>query len=392
MKKMNKLALLALALTVGVGVQAKVMESSVATVNGRPVLSSEYDSYLSGVVEQYKVAAPQILQQPYAQDVLGREVLKELISKELLYQAADEAKIQVKDSDIDAGINEIKARFMVDEKTGKEDPKGADKRFSEALKKQHMSLKTYKEKIKKDIAVRKLVEQRITTTVKPVEEADVKALYSDVETCLKGNTKKMKALEQKDPARFKEAMAIAAKLKQLTAEQVRIGHIYLAVTKDMKPEEVKAKEETAKKIKKELDGGKEFSTAVKEYTEDKAALASGGDMILIKGIAPKALDQQAFSLPVGEVSAPIKTDVGFHIIKIKEKRAEKQIGYDDIKRDLAQYLAQQKIQTTLAAYIGELYDKADVKITKTFESDKLLEEAAKADKTAKKETSKESKK
>lgn len=392
MKKMNKLALLALALTVGVGVQAKVMESSVATVNGRPVLSSEYDSYLSGVVEQYKVAAPQILQQPYAQDVLGREVLKELISKELLYQAADEAKIQVKDSDIDAGINEIKARFMVDEKTGKEDPKGADKRFSEALKKQHMSLKTYKEKIKKDIAVRKLVEQRITTTVKPVEEADVKALYSDVETCLKGNTKKMKALEQKDPARFKEAMAIAAKLKQLTAEQVRIGHIYLAVTKDMKPEEVKAKEETAKKIKKELDGGKEFSTAVKEYTEDKAALASGGDMILIKGIAPKALDQQAFSLPVGEVSAPIKTDVGFHIIKIKEKRAEKQIGYDDIKRDLAQYLAQQKIQTTLAAYIGELYDKADVKITKTFESDKLLEEAAKADKAAKKETSKESKK
>lgn len=392
MKKMNKLALLALALTVGVGVQAKVMESSVATVNGRPVLSSEYDSYLSGVVEQYKVAAPQILQQPYAQDVLGREVLKELISKELLYQAADEAKIQVKDSDIDAGINEIKARFMVDEKTGKEDPKGADKRFSEALKKQHMSLKTYKEKIKKDIAVRKLVEQRITTTVKPVEEADVKALYSDVETCLKGNTKKMKALEQKDPARFKEAMAIAAKLKQLTAEQVRIGHIYLAVTKDMKPEEVKAKEEAAKKIKKELDGGKEFSTAVKEYTEDKAALASGGDMILIKGIAPKALDQQAFSLPVGEVSAPIKTDVGFHIIKIKEKRAEKQIGYDDIKRDLAQYLAQQKIQTTLAAYIGELYDKADVKITKTFESDKLLEEAAKADEAAKKETSKESKK
>lgn len=392
MKKMNKLALLALALTVGVGVQAKVMESSVATVNGRPVLSSEYDSYLSGVVEQYKVAAPQILQQPYAQDVLGREVLKELISKELLYQAADEAKIQVKDSDIDAGINEIKARFMVDEKTGKEDPKGADKRFSEALKKQHMSLKTYKEKIKKDIAVRKLVEQRITTTVKPVEEADVKALYSDVETCLKGNTKKMKALEQKDPARFKEAMAIAAKLKQLTAEQVRIGHIYLAVTKDMKPEEVKAKEETAKKIKKELDGGKEFSTAVKEYTEDKAALASGGDMILIKGIAPKALDQQAFSLPVGEVSAPIKTDVGFHIIKIKEKRAEKQIGYDDIKRDLAQYLAQQKIQATLAAYIGELYDKADVKITKTFESDKLLEDAAKADEAAKKESSKESKK
>lgn len=396
MKKTNLTALLALALAFGVGAQAKVMESSVATVNGQPVLSSEYDSYLEGVVEQYKIAAPQFLQQPYAQDVLGREVLKELISKELLYQAADEAKIQVKDSEVDGGINEIKARFIVDEKTGKEDPKGADKRFTEALKKQHMSLKAYKEKIKKDIAVRKLMEQRITATVKPVEEADVKALYEDVEVCMKGNTKKMKALEKKDPARFKEASAIAAKLKQLTAEQVRIGHIYLAVTKDMKPEDVKKKQELAVKIKAEIDGGKDFSTAVKEYTEDKTALASGGDMILIKGIAPKEIDSKAFSLAVGKVSDPIKTDLGYHIIKIKEKRAERQIGYDDVAKDLAQYLAQQKIQNAMGEYIGELYDKADVKITKTFESDKLIEEAlaqqqAQAQKADKKEVKAEEK-
>ena len=377
MKKTKLTALLALALALGVGAQAKVMESSVATVNGQPVLASEYDSYLQGVVEQYKVAAPQFLEQPYAQDVLGREVLKELISKELLYQAADEAKIQVKDSEVDSGINEIKARFIVDEKTGKEDPKGADKRFTEALKNQHMSLKAYKEKIKKDIAVRKLMEQRITSTVKPVEEADVKALYEDVEICMKGNSKKMKALEKKDPARFKEASAIAAKLKQLTAEQVRIGHIYLAVTKDMTPEQVKEKEKLAVKIKGEIDGGKDFSAAVKEYTEDKAALASGGDLILIKGIAPKEIDSKAFSLAVGKVSDPIKTDLGYHIIKIKEKRAERQIGYDDVAKDLAQYEAQKKIQTAMGEYINELYEKADVKVTKTFESDKLLEQAAK---------------
>lgn len=396
MKKTNLTALLALVLAFGVGAQAKVMETSVATVNGQPVLSSEYDSYLEGVVEQYKIAAPQFLEQPYAQDVLGREVLKELISKELLYQAADEAKIQVKDSEVDSGINEIKARFIVDEKTGKEDPKGADKRFTEALKKQHLSLKAYKEKIKKDIAVRKLMEQRITATVKPVEEADVKALYEDVEICMKGNTKKMKALEKKDPARFKEASLIAAKLKQLTAEQVRIGHIYLAVTKDMKPEDVKKKEELAVKIKAEIDGGKDFSAAVKEYTEDKAALASGGDMILIKGIAPKEIDSKAFSLAVGKVSDPIKTDLGYHIIKIKEKRAERQIGYDDVAKDLAQYLAQQKIQNAMGEYIGELYDKADVKVTKTFESDKLIEEAlakqqAQAQKADKKEVKAEEK-
>ena len=395
MKKMNKFLLPALALCLAAGAQGKVMESSVATVNGKPVLASDYDTYYEGVIEQYQAAAPQFLEQPYAKDFLGKEVLKELISKELLYQAADEAKITVKDSEVDEGINEIKTRFIVDE-DGKQDPKGADKRFNEALKKQGMSFKTYKNKLSKDIAVRKLMEEKLKATVKPVEEADAKALYANVEAVMKNNTKKIKALEKEDPAKLKEAQAIAAKLKQLTGEQVRIGHIYLAVTKDMKPEDAKKKEELAKQIKKEIDNGMDFSTAVKKYTEDKNALASGGDMILIKGVAPKAIDEKAFSLAVGKVSDPIKSDVGYHIIKIKEKRAERQIGYDDVAKDLAQYLAQQKIQNAMGEYIGELYDKADVKVTKTFESDKLIEEAlakqqAQAQKADKKEVKAEEK-
>ena len=365
-----------LAATLGVNAQAKLMESSVATVNGRPVLASEYDAFLESVVEQYKATSPAALEQPYATDILGREVLKELISKELLYQAADEAKIVVKDSEIDAGINEIKTRFIIDEKTGKEDAKGADKRFNEALKKQGMTLKRYREKIKKDIAVRKLMEEKLRETIKPVEEADAKELYDRVEAVLKNNTKKLKALEKEDPAKLQEAQLIAAKLKQLTAEQVRIGHIYLAITKDMKPEDVKKKEALANQIKKEIDGGLDFSAAVKKYTEDPATVTTGGDMILIKGIAPKAIDDKAFTLAVGKVSAPIKSDVGYHIIKIKEKRAEKTIQFEDVARDLGQYLAQQRVQQAMTQYMEDLYNKADVKITKTFEVDKVAAEQA----------------
>ena len=389
MNKTNKFLLPVLALCLAAGAQGKVMESSVATVNGKPVLASDYDLYYEGVIEQYQAAAPQFLEQPYAKDFLGKEVLKELISKELLYQAADEAKITVSDSEVDEGINEIKTRFIVDDE-GKQDPKGADKRFTEALKKQHMTLKSYKEKIKKDISVKKLMEAQIKATVEPVEEADVKALYANVEAAMNNNEKALKKLEKEDPMKLREAQLIAAKLKQLTAEQVRVGHIYLAVTPETSKEDAKKKEELAKQIKKELDGGMDFSAAVKKYTEDKTALASGGDMILIKGIAPKEVDQAAFSLAVGKVSDPIKTDIGWHIIKIKEKRAEKEIGYDDISRDLAQYVAQQKIQTALGEYVNGLADKADIKVTKTFEVDAAIEaEAAKrAQEEAKKEAAK----
>ena len=392
MNRTSKWLLPVLGLCLATGIQAKVMESSVATVNGQPVLASEYNNYYQTILEQYQATAPQFLEQPYAKDLLGKEVIKELISKELLYQAATEAKIQVKDSEMDAAISEVKNRFIVDDK-GKQDPKGAEKRFNEALKKQHMTLKSYKEKLNKDIAVKKLLESHVQANAKPVEEADVKALYSDIEAVLKNKTKTISKLEKENPARLREAQLIAAKLAQLTAEQVRVGHIYLAVTKDMPAAEAQKKADLAKQIKKELDGGMDFSAAVQKYTEDKAALANGGDMILIKGIAPKEIDNAAFTLPVGKVSAPIKTDLGWHIIKVKEKRAKQEVTYDMIAQDLAQYLAQQRIQMTMVEYINGLADKADIKVTKTFEVDKEIEKAAaeRAAQEAKKEAEKATK-
>lgn len=369
---MNNILVALLAVTLGISAHAKVMESSVATVNGKPVLASEYDSYLESVVEQYQASAPQVLERPYAKDILGKEVLKDLVSKELVYQAAEEAKITVKDSELDEGLNEIKSRFIVDEKTGKEDPKGAEKRFTEALKKQGMSLKSYKAKLSKEIASRKYLEQELQKTITPVEEADAKALYDEVQAVLKNQTKKIKEMEKADPQHLQEVQAIAAKLKQLSSEQVRIGHIYLATTKDMSAADVAKKAELAKKIKKEIDAGMDFSTAVKNYTEDKQALAAGGDMILIKGVAPKEIDAKAFTLAVGKVSEPIKTDVGYHIIKVKEKRAERTISYDEIKNDLGQYLAQTRILEAQAKLLSGLAEKADIKITKEFEVDKAI--------------------
>lgn len=387
MKKTNSILAALLLAACCVSAQAKVMESSVATVNGKPILASEYDSYLQSVVEQYEATAPQVLERPYAKDILGKEVLRDLVSKELVYQAAEEAKITVKDSELDEGLSEIKSRFIVDEKTGKEDPKGAEKRFTEALKKQGMSLKSYKNKLSKEIASRKFLEQELQKMIKPVEEADAKALYDEVQVVLKNNTKKIKEMEKADPQHLQEVQAIAAKLKQLSAEQVRIGHIYLATTKDMSAADVAKKAELAKKIKKELDGGMDFSTAVKTYTEDKQALTTGGDMILIKGIAPKEIDAKAFSLAVGKVSEPIKTEVGYHLIKVKEKRAARTISYDEIKNDLGQYIAQTRILEAQAKFLGDLADKADIKVTKEFELDKAI--AAEQAKKAEAETAKD---
>ena len=194
-------------------------------------------------------------------------------------------------------------------------------------------------------------------------------------------------MEKDNPQHLQEVQAIAAKLKQLSAEQVRIGHIFLATPAGMSAADKKAKEELAKKIKQELNNGMDFSTAVKNYTEDQQALASGGDMILIKGMAPKEIDAKAFTLAVGKVSEPIKTDLGYHIIKVKEKRAERTIEFDEIKNDLGQYIAQTRILEAQAKYLADLAEEADIKVTKEFEVDKAM-----AEEQAKKEAKEEEKK
>ena len=382
MIKMNKLAAAILVAAVGLNLQAKVMESSVATVNGRPILASEYNTTLQNVIAEYKENAPQVLQQPYAEDILGKSILERMIANELVSQEAQAQGITVKDSEVDEMVNREQDRFLFDPKTGKEDKKGAAKRFSAALKKEGLTLDSYKKRIKKVIAADKLISKQVQERVKPVEEADAKALYENVNVYLKNNTKKIKELE-KNKQKAAEAKAIAAKLKQLTSEQVLMGHIFLAANKNMPAAEIKQKEELAKKIKKEIDNGMDFSTAVKTYSEDKEQSAvTGGDMILIKGISFKELDAKAFSLPVGKVSDPIKTEIGYHIIKIKEKKAEKQITFDDVKNNLGQYIAQTRVEETMNTYINELAEKADIKITKEFEVDKAIEKAKAEKETA----------
>lgn len=399
MNRMIKFVWPVLGLCLAAGLQAKVMESSVATVNGQPVLASEYDQFFNAVIEQYQATAPQMLQQPYAEDMLGKQVLKELISKQLVLQDAKENKIMVKDSELEEALTQIKSRFAIDEK-GQPDPKGAEKRFNAELKKEHLTLAAYKKKLENDLIVKKQLESHVQSSVKPVEEADVKALYADIEAVMKNDTKALKKLEKENPERLQEAQLIAAKLMQLTAEQVRVGHIFLAVTQDMTAEQKKAKADKAQEIKAKLEdktSPMEFSKAVQEYTEDPNALASGGDMILIKGIAPKEIDQAAFSLAVGKISKPIQSQAGWHILKIKEKRAKQDLTYEMVAQQLAQYLAQQRIEGAMADYVNGLADKADIKVTKTFEVDALIEKAAaeraalEAEQEAKKEAEKAAK-
>lgn len=91
-------------------------------------------------------------------------------------------------------------------------------------------------------------------------------------------------------------------------------------TKELTEEEALAK---ATEIRKKLLAGADFATTAKAESDDTGSGANGGDLGTFKhGQMVPAFEAAAFSLPIGQVSEPVKTQFGYHLIKVSAKEAK----------------------------------------------------------------------
>ncbi|MFC7372865.1 peptidylprolyl isomerase [Fictibacillus iocasae] len=129
-------------------------------------------------------------------------------------------------------------------------------------------------------------------------------------------------------------------------------------------------EKTAKEVKAKLDKGGDFAKLAEEYSKDPGSKTKGGDLGFFgKGAMVPAFDKAAFSLEKGKISEPVKSDYGYHIIKVEDKRENK---FEDKKEEIKKELKQQKAKP-IQEIVDKLRKKADVKI-----KDKDLKDALKA--------------
>ena len=363
--KVNKTILLGALTMLALGANAKVIDSSVATVNSKPILSSQYDKMTKAVLAQYEQKAPQILQDQNSVNAIKEEVLNQMISEELMLQAAQKEGIKVKDSELAQAINSIKQRFMVDEKGKERSKKEADNAFNAALKEEGMSYKQFENKTKEQLAVRKMVDSIVKANAKTPTEAEVKQLFDDIKIIMKGDKQKVEKL---DKERVALALPLAAKLNQLTAEQIKISPVFIKADKTLSKTALKDKENEARRIRKDIKNGKiTMLDAIKLYSDDKSPLATGGEVILIKGVMPKDFDNKIFNVAVGDISEPLQTEGGFYIIRVNEKRAKQDVTLDKIQNELGQYIYAANMQKAMEDYLVSLKDKADVKVMVKFD-------------------------
>jgi peptidyl-prolyl cis-trans isomerase C len=129
-------------------------------------------------------------------------------------------------------------------------------------------------------------------------------------------------------------------------------------------------EDEAKAVKAELDKGGDFAELAKKKSKDPGA-SDGGDLgFFTKDQMVPEFSQAAFALDPGKVSDPVKSQFGWHIIKVEEKRKRKAPDFDQVKAQVETYVTR-KAQ---AEYVGKLREAAKIE-----RMDKPEETAAKAD-------------
>lgn len=169
--------------------------------------------------------------------------------------------------------------------------------------------------------------------------------------------RRLQYLEERSLRRDYFTQKVAASVTEDT-----IKAAYDQYVKDFKPvEEVRARhilvatEDEAKAVKAELEGGKPFEVLAMEKTTDPSGKQNGGDLgFFSKGMMVPEFEAVAFTLEPGKLSDPVKSQFGWHIIKVEEKRMSAPAPIEQLQQQLGQQVMFKAFDESVAALKKDL--------------------------------------
>ncbi len=124
-------------------------------------------------------------------------------------------------------------------------------------------------------------------------------------------------------------------------------------------------EEEAKKILERLKKGEDFAKIAKKSSIDPGSAKNGGDLgFFSAGQMVPEFEAAAVKLKQGEISDPVKTKLGYHIIKVTDKKIDKSVEFEKVKSYISQRLSAEKQKGFFDSYIEELKKKYTPEINK----------------------------
>jgi parvulin-like peptidyl-prolyl isomerase len=296
-----------------------VPPDAIALVGEDPIPKAELEELMDQAEQGYK-AQKRPFPKPGTPDYenLRGQAIAYLVQRSQYEQEAEEMGIEVTDEEVDKKLREVINEVA----------EGSRDRFQKQLKQQGLTEEQVKDNLRMQILQRKIVD----TVTKDVEVTD-----EDVEKYYNDNK---------------------AQFTQPATRVVR--HILIACKKAAECKRDKTK---ADDVYRQLRGGANFAALARRVSEDPGSKRQGGRYQAVKGQSVPEFDKVAFELDKGEMSRPVKTQHGWHIIQATgDVKAEKVTPLATVEESIKNQLAQEKESKAVTRWLDEVKKEWEPKI------------------------------
>ncbi|HEU4450057.1 MAG TPA: peptidylprolyl isomerase [Gaiellaceae bacterium] len=281
---------------------AEVPEGAIALVGEREITKAEYDRLLAQAEKTYEAREqefPAAGTPEFAQ--LRSAIVRSLVEQAEFEIAAEELGVEVSDEDVETRLTELKEQFF----------EGDEERYEAELEKQGLT----DAQVRTDTRTRVLSERIFEEVTKDVQvtDEDVRAYYEE------------------NQAQF-ETPASREVRHILVKQKARADDLY-----------------------RQIQNGANFAALARRFSQDTASKEDGGRFTAQQGATVPEFDETAFELETGEVSRPVKTQFGWHIIEatsaVKPKSAQE---LEQVEEQIREQLLEQKRNARINEWVEEL--------------------------------------
>jgi parvulin-like peptidyl-prolyl isomerase len=252
---------------------------------------------------------------------LRREAMDRLVEQELAAQAAERAGITVDDSDVEAAVDELRSVF------------GDERSFELRLNDEGYTVQSYREHVARVMAGKRYLDE-IRMATPPVSDEELEQYYHDNE-------------------------------RRLTfPERVRVRHILLTWKPLGTKDDRAAIREQMRPILERARAGEDFAALAREFSDDYATKRHGGDTGLFqRGQMNPVFEQAAFALKSpGEISDPVETPFGVHIMRLEEHLQPHLVPLDEVREKLRAHIHEERTEAAVEADVERLRAEAEIEV------------------------------
>ncbi len=290
----------------------------VARVNARSIYGQDLQRSIRTQLQPIGNPEWKNLKEDYRQELIAQSLVS-LIASELIFQKATASGMKVTEAEVQAEFDKTSKTFATDSE------------MNIALANRGMDRASFTRELKKRLTVEKFINETIGKKIS-MTPGEVTEYYN------------------------------AHKTEFTHPELVRTSHILIMLPENATPEQDKAALQRAQALLARVKKGEDFAKLARENSMDGSA-SNGGDIGLTpKGTLAAEYEAVAFALPVGGVSEPVRTQFGYHIIKVTEKKKEGIPELSEVQPKLTEFLKNQKVDAELQKVVEGLRTAAKIEL------------------------------